>query len=137
MLADLSELQQIEALRALKSSQVFGELLREEMRLREALKDLNEYRQQSCPDPMIAHEMRSIGADVAWRKWVDGQTATLNVELAQLLARKEALHKQVQRDVGRREAVAHIVQKARSEQRDNDRKRRETEVLGMAVLSSR
>lgn len=46
-------------------------------------------------------EMRSMGADVVWERWLEKSRLQLNIELSQTLARKEAHLSLVRKSFGR------------------------------------
>jgi hypothetical protein len=47
------------------------------------------------------NKMQAIGADVVWKAWLGRTKTTLNLELAQVLAQKEAMKGRVRREYGK------------------------------------
>lgn len=81
-----------------KQSQI-STLNAHEVRLRAQIAKINE--QDKCVEQAATHQMRSIGADVIWKAWVGRTKTTLNQELAQILAQKEFLLKDLRREYGK------------------------------------
>lgn len=79
------------------------EILAREAELRDALTQLKARRAQSSgPD------MQAIGADILWQGWLDGTVRRLNMELAQVMARKLPVMDRLGKTFGRKEAVRQL-----------------------------
>ncbi|WP_299684837.1 hypothetical protein [uncultured Tateyamaria sp.] len=117
----------MDALRALtelkyqKSLTGLAEILAQEAKLRNEIKRLRDHAAEAQSLPVTAHSMRNIGADVIWLRWVAKATRTLNIELAQVLARKEALLANQRRALGRKTVADTLADEAhRSARADQD-----------------
>jgi hypothetical protein len=85
----LDQLHQLSELKYHHSQQQLSELVRRENTLRAKLIKLRGYVSQINSLPAEQAQMRAIGADVIWLRWVTKTQASLNIELAQVLAQKE------------------------------------------------
>ena len=86
---DFSQLKQISDLKYQKSEQAIAEITAQENRLRSELQRLQSLVRETHSAPASDAELRSIGGDVIWLKWLASAQRQLNVELAQVLAQKE------------------------------------------------
>ncbi|MFK7761911.1 MAG: hypothetical protein AB8B62_01505 [Roseobacter sp.] len=96
------ELQDIENLLKIKfqiKQKSFLILVAEENRLRSQLSKIDD--QSRLNESSHVHEIRAIGADVAWKSWVDRSKRTLNMELAHILAQKDQVRAKVKNDYGK------------------------------------
>lgn len=84
-------------------------ILEEEGRIRTALRHLDEQRQQGHDELSADSTMQRMGADILWQTWAARTRTSLNIELAQVLARKETVLDQVRKAFGKREALKKIV----------------------------
>lgn len=91
---NLQQLKNVSDLKFCKSEQALAKLRSREATLRRELSRLQElaYETHSLPDSDI--ELRSIGGDIIWLKWLTDSRRKLNMELAQVLAQKETLAQQ-------------------------------------------
>lgn len=83
---------QLHALTALKyrhSQQQLAQILKRENTLRAELAKLRGYVAEGRALPPEQSQMRAIGADVIWLRWVTKTQDQLNIELAQVMAQKE------------------------------------------------
>lgn len=84
----------------------FQEIAKEEVRLRSLLRELDTKELQGrtvlSADPTI----RTFGGDVSWHLWIGQSREKLNMQLAALLARKEAVHTAYQRSFGKQMTVS-------------------------------
>ncbi len=81
------------------------DILAKEGSIRRALAQLDEQKTQAHSDLANGMMMQSMGAEILWQTWAANSRTTLNIELAQVLARKETVMDQVRKAFGRREAV--------------------------------
>lgn len=95
----LTELESILELKFHKKQQSFAHILANEGRLRGQLLKLNE--QERASDAQKDHNLQAIGADVLWKAWVERTKRSLNLELAHVLAQKDALQGAVKREYGK------------------------------------
>lgn len=102
-------------------------ILAEEARLRGALTRLDDQARAARDVLMDQHAMQATGADIQWQAWVSRTRRQLNVELAQVLARKSAAMEGVRAAFGRREAVkAMFVRHCAEDARNRSRRFYET-----------
>ena len=96
-------------------------ILAREASLRRSLAQLRNQRNAAGSE-----QMRAIGADLSWQTWVERSVQQLNMELAQVMARKLESLDRVRKAFGRNEAVRQLAQKSAVDQK----KRRATRVQG-------
>ena len=94
-------------------------ILQEESDLRHLLAQLDEDARQiqNLPEAQST-DLRTIGGDVTWQAWVAKTRRNLNVQLAQVLARKGIALTALERTFGRDEAVGNIVRDTVRDRRD-------------------
>ncbi|MBI6629393.1 hypothetical protein [Pontibaca salina] len=61
-------------------------------------------------------QMRAVGADLVWQAWRERSMQELDMELAQVVARKLELLERVRKAFGRKEAVRQLAQKGAADQ---------------------
>lgn len=99
---DLSQLKTLSALKYQHSQQALSGLLKRENELRAELERMRMFaRKTQAQEPEDAN-MRAVGADVIWLGWVGKVQQELNMALANVLAKKEALIAQHRRANGRK-----------------------------------
>jgi len=99
------DLEQIKTLAALKyqhSQHALSTLLAREGELRAELERLSVLARETQTQPPEHAEIRAIGADIIWLKWLGQTQRQLNIALAQVLAQKEALMAEHRRTHGRK-----------------------------------
>lgn len=109
-----------------KRQSVLARVIEREGELRSDLLKLD--RQSRDVDKTGVSEMHSIGADVIWRAWVGRTKHALNLELAQLLAQKEILLREVRKDFGKVQICQEIARR--------DRNKRIKREANLALLSA-
>lgn len=133
---DLAKLSQLEQLRSLKSQMELAKLNEEEKVLRHQISTLNGHRANSHSTETGLIPMRAIGADVLWQSWIDRTQASLTIDLAKLLARKDPVIRRAARDVGRQDVVSTLAQ----QQQDDDQRARNAKnlenMLNTAVMKA-
>lgn len=92
MRLDLQSLRYLTELKFQGSQMKMAAICRRETELRCELQRLEALARKTQAQPMEQEEMRAIGADMIWLRWVGQAQRKLNIELAQVLARKEALN---------------------------------------------
>ena len=99
---DLNQLKTLSALKYQHSQQALSGLLKRENELRAELERMRMFaRKTQAQEPEDAN-MRAVGADVIWLGWVGKVQQELNMALANVLAKKEALIAQHRRSNGRK-----------------------------------
>ena len=108
----LSALTQVTAV-ALQAAQTeMAQLNREEMALRDTLAQLVADRAAQTDQALADGAATPLaGTDIRWHAWVDGRRATLNAELANVLARKEACQSRLRLAFGRDQAAQALAKK--------------------------
>lgn len=91
-------------------------ILNEETVLRKSLAQLEIHSQAAKMDQVRDCTMKTIGADILWQGWVSKTKSRLNIELAQVMARKMDAMTQVRKAFGKKEAVKNLIKSARQEQ---------------------
>jgi hypothetical protein len=86
---DYDQLHQLSALKYRHSQQQMAEILTRENALRAELIKLRGHIVETHALPPEQSQMRAIGADVIWLRWVTRTQNRLNIELAQVMAQKE------------------------------------------------
>jgi len=89
----------------LKEYRNIGTILVEEADLRAKLARLDARIDQNKAAEAENHMMRAIGADLLWQGWTTRTRRQLNIELAQILARKSAVMDRIRVAFGRQQAV--------------------------------
>lgn len=118
-LRDLDDLATVTEARYEQRRQSFARLVAEENRIRGELAHIDEMDLASRDDSPGAIPMRAIGADVIWQGWMGRARASLNMELARVLAVKETHLLEVRRAYGKvlvvRELRADLIQRRQKE----------------------
>lgn len=99
---DLEQLKTLSELKYQHSQQELSGLLARENTLRSELTRLRTLTHDTQSQPPEQAQMRMIGGDVIWLKWLGQAQRNLNIELAQVLAQKEALMERHRRAHGRK-----------------------------------
>lgn len=105
-MSKLEDLQKMHAILEAKyqvQQQAFQALIAEESALRQKLSRLSQQVADAAAGDGL--QMRAIGADMMWKAWVGRTKAALNIELAQVLARKEYHVGQVRAAFGKAQAA--------------------------------
>ena len=107
-------------------------ILDEEAALRGKLSKLDaqmkETREQSEQD----HAMRALGADLLWQGWHSRTRRQLNMELAQVTARKLKAMDQIRKAFGRKHAVETMATQERKNTKMERMKKLQTQLLGLS-----
>lgn len=91
------------------------EILKEETVLRQSLVQLDAQSKTAEINHAQDCTMKTVGADILWQAWVSNTRRQLNIELAQILARKIEAMVHVRKAFGRKEAVKSLIRTARQE----------------------
>ena len=106
----LKDLHVVAQLRFLQEYAKISDILRDEAQIREQLMRLDQKsRQVEAPADAI-QTMSIVGADILWQSWVSRSRRQLNMELAQVLARKSDAIAGFRKAFGKREAVEQMLQ---------------------------
>ena len=89
---------------------------------------LKETRQQGEQD----HAMRALGADLLWQGWHSRTRRQLNIELAQVTARKLKAMDQVRKAFGHKHAVQTMADQERKRKKQVRTKKLEAQLLGLS-----
>lgn len=124
---DLDQLKTLSDLKYQHSRQALSGLLARENALRTELVRLRTLTHETQTQPPEQAQMRMIGGDVIWLKWLGQVQQKLNIELAQVLAQKENLMTQHRTAHGRKmvaerlsdQQIEHHRQSKRKTQMDN------------------
>lgn len=100
---DLAQLVTVADARFQHERRKIADLIAEEQRIRHAINTVQASGRMTGQDTHRALQL--AGADMAWRVWSGQRLSTLNMELAQVLARKEHEMAQVRRAFGQKEAL--------------------------------
>ena len=108
----------------------------EERRLRKLLGDLA--KDEEVGQLTLEHDMaiRSVRGDEAWLRWVGRNRRLLNMQLASVLARKEAVFREAQATFGRVDILQTLVRDARLKSVRNSQKRAMAQILELHLLRS-
>lgn len=98
-------------------------ILAEEQRLRSQLMQVRRQEVEN-QDATGDHSLQSTGAEIAWRAWLSKTQRGLNIELAQVMARKLPALEEVRAAFGRQEAMRLVVEKERQRKQQNQSKHR-------------
>jgi hypothetical protein len=88
-------------------------------------------------DADAQHRMTLAGADSAWRDWVSLQRATLQREAAMIRARELDSLPQTRLAMGRRDALAALVEDETQKTAREHRKKQDTALHSLALLKRR
>ncbi|WP_189367014.1 hypothetical protein [Tateyamaria omphalii] len=129
---DWSQLRQISELKFRQSEQAMSKLKVRETSLRSELARLQSLAQETHAQPASDSELRAIGADIIWLKWIENSRRKLNIELAQVLALKEDIAARHRKTNGEK-----LVTEALSEKQRLGRQRlRRERTLNQAIETS-
>ncbi len=102
-----------------------AELLAREVDLRRNLAQLTESRSAQANAPRAPDEAALVaGADIRWHHWVDQRRATINMELAQVLALQDNCRFALKKAFGRDQVAQSLLQQTLDA--DQQKKRRRT-----------
>jgi hypothetical protein len=90
-------------------------ILKEESAIRHSLAQLDAQSQSSSSNNAQDCAMQTIGADILWQAWVSKTRRQLNIELAQIVARKFEAIAHIRKAFGRKEAVKILMEKSRED----------------------
>lgn len=99
---DLRQLKNLSELKYQHSQQALSGLLARENAIRSELIRLRALTHETQTQPPEQAQMRMIGGDVIWLKWLGQAQQKLNMELARILAQKEVLMAQHRQAHGRK-----------------------------------
>lgn len=107
---DLRNMQLLMELKHQDSQMKMAAIQERENELRHELRRLKSLARDAHAQPPEQEQMRAIGADVIWLRWIGQAQTRLNIELAQVLAQKEALIAGHKKSFGRMMASQKLVE---------------------------
>ena len=125
--AQLIEIETLLSLKFRNRQQVYARIVAEESRLRLQLAKLDGQVREA--EAESTQNLRAIGADVIWKRWVERAKTSLNLELAQVLAQKERLKASVRKEYGK----VLVSQRLLEERREEDRRHAADRALDAAI----
>lgn len=106
-----TRLQQVATLKYQRDQRSFAEQAQRETDLRLKIKQLNDHEKSTNLTVPAVDPFARSGAILPWQSWVAKSRNQLNIELAQVLARKESLRGALQKSFGQKEALAALQRK--------------------------
>ena len=131
---DLDQLRTLSELKFQRSQQAVSGLLQRENALRAELVRLRGLAQETQTQPPEQAQMRMIGGDVIWLKWLGRAQQELNMELAQVLAKKEALAAQHRKNHGRKMVAERLADREIEERRQSKQKLQLDKAINHSLL---
>ncbi|WP_223428002.1 hypothetical protein [Tateyamaria pelophila] len=129
---DFDQLHKLCDLKYRNSQQKLAAILERENSLRAELEKLRGYVEETRSLPTEHAQMRAVGADIIWMRWVTTTQSRLNIELAQVLAQKEGHIAQHKRAFGKTQAAQSL---AKADKEKLARHRRD-QALAQAITQS-
>ncbi|WP_299140052.1 hypothetical protein [uncultured Tateyamaria sp.] len=114
MVSDLDQVRLLTTLKYQKSEAAVAVLNAREAELRAELKRLRDLTVETQSQQPEHAQIRAIGADVIWLRWLGQAQRQLNIALAQVLAEKEGLMAQHRRAHGKKLVAETLVEQAQS-----------------------
>lgn len=105
----LKDLHIVSQLRFLQEYAKISSILREEAQIREQLMRLEQKSLQVDAPTDAIQTMSLVGADILWQSWVSRSRRQLNMELAQVLARKSDAIAGFRKAFGKRKSVEQML----------------------------
>lgn len=118
---NLNQLHKLCDLKYRNSQQKLAAILERENALRAELTKLRGHVAQTRCMPPEQAQMRAVGADIIWMRWITKAQSRLNIELAQVLAQKEGLVAKHKRSFGQAQAAQSLAE-AEQEKRAHHRR---------------
>ncbi|MHA6264155.1 hypothetical protein ACXYMO_13200 [Arenibacterium sp. CAU 1754] len=113
----LPDLHKVTQARYLREFDKIRAILQEESRLRQDLAKLHQQEKMTRPSPETAHQMQIVGADMLWQGWAARTRRELNIQLAQVMARKLIAMDQIRKAFGQRQALETMMADATAQAR--------------------
>ena len=114
---NFDDLKALTALKFQTSQQALTGILGQEKTLRAELNRLSSLARETQSQPPEHAQMRAMGGDVIWLKWIGDSQRQLNIRLAQILAQKEMLMAQHARVHGRKLVAEHLADQTQDARR--------------------
>lgn len=113
---DAEAIEALQELKFQKRQRAVVNLIKREQQLRADIAKLDA--QARASDQSGTYDMQLIGADMIWRAWVGRAKSALNMELAQVLAQKDMVIRDVRREFGKLSVARELAKgRAQSKQR--------------------
>lgn len=120
----LQQLSQIARLRLEIAQFEMRTIVNQETRLRKNLKDLSiGLDRLRAADQLINSPAKLARADLRWKTWVDQRRRSINLELSQVLVRKEVIRENLKLAVGKEVAIRALIKSAVDRQAKTNRRR--------------
>ncbi len=107
---DLEALHQITDARYQQAQAAMQAVLAEERRVRDMLKDLNNQERSGRQIMAQDSDIQKTGGDLAWNSWIGRNRRILNMELANIMVRKERAFRDLQATFGKADVLEKMVQ---------------------------
>ncbi len=115
---DLEHLKLLATLKYQHSQKALSDILKRENELRTELERMRLLVQQTQSQDPADAQLRSIGGDIIWLKWVGKVQRELNISLANVLAQKEALMGRHRQETGRKIVAEDLAERQQKTRRD-------------------
>lgn len=93
------------------------DILATEASVRQRLAQLDKQITDNQRSTVNEHSMKTVGADILWQGWVSRTRRELNIELAQVMARKLVAMDGVRHAFGRQKAVENLIEQDKKNQK--------------------
>ncbi len=131
---DLDQLHKLCDLKHRNSQQKLAAILERENALRADLTKLRGHVAETRCLPPEQAQMRAVGADIIWMRWITKTQSRLNIELAQVLAQKEGLVAKHRRSFGQAQATQSIAEAEREKRARLHRDRALSQAISQSVF---
>lgn len=112
-------------------------IVREEQKVRHTLAALESQRKEAnALAPKNRADLQQVGGDILWQSWIAQRRRALNIQLAQILARKSEAQRTLAKAHGKTNAVDTVIAARQEDHRKEHQKREAQTILALGVLSS-
>lgn len=133
-MSDLKELQQITEAKYQRAQATMQMVQMEEARLRGLLAELTA-KEQSGRDAMAGDStLQRTGGDVNWMRWVAHSRRVLNMQLANVLVRKDAAFRALQAEFGKADVMERLVEQETQTRRAERRAQQMNAILELGLI---
>ncbi|KIC49632.1 hypothetical protein [Tateyamaria sp. ANG-S1] len=130
----LFALQQIANLKFRQSEGALAKVTNRENQLRAELKRLQDLARETHSQPASDAELRAIGGDIIWLKWLSDNQKRLSIELAQILAQKERLLATFRKELGKKSVTDELLTQSKSQARQKKAKKRLDQAVDISLV---
>ncbi|APX13287.1 hypothetical protein [Tateyamaria omphalii] len=131
---ELDMLKQLADLKHRHSELALTKLRNRESALRAELKRLQSLAHDTHCLPASDANLRAIGGDIIWLKWLAKNQRSLSIELAQVLAQKESLMAAFRMATGKKAVTEELMAQEALKMKADDRKKRLEQAIDLAQL---